>query len=82
MEIYELLIATVLGLLTMVSALWLLGFKKKPIGIMCLNSAISLIALYLCTEVFSTVLKLNAFTVYLSALFGVIGLGTSYFILA
>ena len=82
MEVYELLIACVLGILTMISALWLLGFKKKPIGIMCLNSVLSLVALYFCTQVFSTVLKLNAFTVYLSALFGVVGLGASCLILA
>ncbi len=82
MELYELIIALTLGILTLLAALWLFGAKRRFVIGMTVNSALSVLTLYLCAEVFGTVLKLNAFTLYLSALFGFAGVGACFAVLA
>ncbi|NCA66524.1 MAG: hypothetical protein EOM87_00515 [Clostridia bacterium] len=78
MSTFELATAFALGISSMLCAAWVIGVKSKTALFLGANSISASAILLLCTVFFDTGLKLNAFSMYSSALFGFGGLIISY----
>ncbi len=79
MTVLELTIAFILGIATLLALLWLVNVNRKTALLFILNSLVSISVLVLCSLFASDSFKLNAFSLYSTALFGFVGIVAVYY---